>query len=261
MQPMTIIIPTYRRVNRQKTYNKCLSPYWQRRTVFVVDKEDAKALQAKYNRPDILVHPKGITTIAQKRAWILSCGKWDKLVMLDDDLRVCIKLPGKKPYKIIEATKEQMADALTSLEAKLEEVVHAGICQRQGNHTRPFGWEENARMIYSLGYRASIVSKECILGRIEIREDIDVTLQLLRKGYPNAVLRDVCLDQTAYNSEGGASSTRTLVQSNSDAEKLARLHPGFVRVVSRKYKTTLSRKEVIVGWKKAFKSSQFRDLV
>jgi len=105
-----------------------------------------------------------------------------------------------------------------------------------------------------LGYNVPIVKRECELGRIETREDMDYTLQLLRKGFPNIVFFNLCVDQK-YNSPGGASLERTVESSNADAEKLATLHPGFVRITEKKYKSSLPRKEVVCSWKKAFKSA------
>ena len=86
-------------------------------------------------------------------------------------------------------------------------------------------------MIYSLGYYLPIVIKECELGRIQTREDMDVTLQLLRKGYPNAVWHTTVNDQRKYDAPGGATNERTIERSNADAHQLAALHPGYVSVV------------------------------
>jgi hypothetical protein len=106
-------------------------------------------------------------------------------------------------------------------------------------------------MIFSLGYYLPIVVKECELGRIETREDMDVTLQLLRKGYPNAVWHTTVNDQREAYAPGGCSSHRTIESSNADAYELQRLHPGYVRVVERAYKGSVPRKEVNCQWQKA----------
>ncbi len=107
-------------------------------------------------------------------------------------------------------------------------------------------------MIYALGYDLDKAVPLLELGRIEHREDMDYTLQLLRQGHENILLTDLCVDQK-YNAPGGASSERTMEASNADAELLAELHPGLVRVADKKYKGSIPRKEVVVSWKKALK--------
>jgi hypothetical protein len=108
-------------------------------------------------------------------------------------------------------------------------------------------------MMYCLGYRPEILRRVCELGRIEHREDMDYTLQLLRAGYPNRVNYRLAVGQKAYNAKGGASLERTMEASNADAEKLAELHPGLVRVAEKNYKQSIKRKEVVCSWKKAAK--------
>jgi hypothetical protein len=110
-------------------------------------------------------------------------------------------------------------------------------------------------MIYSLGYYLPKVVEECELGRIETREDMDVTLQLLRKGYPNAVWHTTVANQRKYNAPGGATNERTVESMNADAYKLARLHPGYVRVDDKRYKTSVPRLEVHCSWKKALQDA------
>jgi hypothetical protein len=111
-------------------------------------------------------------------------------------------------------------------------------------------------MMYSLGYYLPIVVKECELGRIETREDMDLTLQLLRKGFPNAVWHTTVNDQRKFNAPGGASIKRTIESSNADAYKLAQLHPGYVSTVERPYKASVPRIEVVCQWQKALQDGR-----
>jgi hypothetical protein len=111
-------------------------------------------------------------------------------------------------------------------------------------------------MCYSLGYYLPVVVKECELGRIETREDMDITLQLLRKGHPNAIWTTTVNDQRKFDAPGGATNERTMESSNADAYKLASLHPGYVTVVSKDYKASVPRMEVICQWKKALEDGQ-----
>lgn len=248
-----VLIPTYRRAE-QRTY-QALPPAWQDRTTFVVDPQDEAVLERTVQRGYILVHPPEITTIAQKRAWLLRTFPAEHIVMLDDDLTFHIR-QSPEDAQLSPATPEEVGVGLQALLQQLQTgYVHAGFSPRQNNNTRPAGWIENTRMMYVLGYHVPTVQAECELGRIEHREDIDLTLQLLQKGYKNAVLTTLCVDQR-YNNPGGASVHRTMEASNADAERLAELFPGLVKVVERAYKGSVPRKEVICYWQKAYARAQ-----
>lgn len=269
---MKIIIPTYRRVDRQFTL-RCIPKEWRRSTVLVCDDEDAPKLEK--HDVNIKVVPPKIKTIAQKRAWIIRKWAGHKILMLDDDLRFCRRDYSKPKTFLRQATAEDVSWALNKVAAKLAKFAHVGIAPRQGNNNleamqrrriakshgaknvmaKHIRWEPNSRMIYALGYDTDVVLEYCRLGRIEHREDMDYTLQLMRHGFENRVLAEVCVDQT-YAGPGGARLERTMETSNADAEKLARLHPGYVKVVEKEYKQSIPRKEVICYWKKAIKEAK-----
>lgn len=264
---MKIVIPTYRRVNAQHTL-RALPLDRQAQTVLVVDEEDAERISLAQRvsgfplGPLVMVHPPEVKTIAQKRAWILANGmprEWDdpKIVMMDDDLRFAVR---KAPdsLSLREATPTDLEWHLQQLEHALSrEVPHVGWSARQGNNNHGTqvenhgDWAENTRTMYVLGYYLPIVQQACQLGRIETREDMDYALQLLRAGHPNAVSFAIACDQK-YNAPGGCSTERSVESSNADADRLAELHPGLVRVTEKKYKASIPRREVVVYWKKAY---------
>jgi hypothetical protein len=182
------------------------------------------------------------------RTW-LEAG-YDKIIMLDDDLNFSTRI-SKNDTHLRPIQGEELISEFELIEDKLSpDVPHVGFGPRQGNHTKEAGWQIG-RMIYSLGYYLPVVVEKCQLGRIETREDMDLTLQLLRKGYPNAVLHTTVADQRQYDAPGGATNERTIESSNADAYKLARLHPGYVRVVDKAYKASVPRKEVVCQWQRA----------
>lgn len=251
---MKIIIPTYRRTDAQHTY-KQLPESWQRNTLFVVDNHDYVRMRPdhRFKAADFAIVPETITTIAKKREWIIQNVECKSMLQLDDDLTFAIrryrdngKISQCKP------TLEETDYWFKEMEKMLNQYVHAGFSARQFNNAKPQGWAKNTRMMYSLGYQPEVLRKECILGRIEHREDMDITLQLFNKGYENVVCSEFCHDQV-YNTPGGCSIQRTLEKSNADADLLAELHPGIVRVVEKDYKRSMRRKEVVCSWKKALK--------
>lgn len=253
---MHIYIPTYRRTDRQLTL-QALPLHWRKKTTLVCDMEDAKYL--KPLGATMLVAPKNIHTIAAKRAWILRTTPYQRIIMLDDDLRFSKRVYAAKYGEGIpklEKAGEQAVDmAMGNVEEQLRTLAHAGISPRQMNNQGSKGaliaWEYNARCIYALGFNVAKVRKHCELGRIEHREDMDYTLQLLTQGFSNAIYLDTCVDQV-YNSPGGASLDRNVEYSNADAERLAKLFPGLVKVAEKAYLTSVPRKEVVVSWKKAY---------
>jgi hypothetical protein len=250
---MQIVIPTRGRVDQQLTLQS-LPDKWRKRTTIVCPKTEAVRLSRLYDDVEIVAQPDPTMTIARKREWImrewLRCG-YDKILMLDDDL--CFATRISESDRHLRAIRgEELAAEIQRLEDKLgPEFPHVGFGARYGNNNQEGGWKTPARMMYSLGYYLPIVVKECELGQIETREDMDVTLQLLRKGFPNAVWHTTVNDQRKFNAPGGCTNERTTERSNDDADKLARLHPGYVRVTEKPYRASVPRKEVICQWQKA----------
>lgn len=254
---MQIIIPTYRRTNIQKTF-LAMSPKWRAKTTFVADEQDTAALRIKFGSSGarFVVVPENVHSIAQKRAWIMNTATNEHILMLDDDLRFDARIEGTQKLLVIKD--HAIFDFhMDKVEAMLHSGIrHLGISPRQGNNRLTEEWVPNTRIMYSLGYHLPTVREHCELGRIETREDFDYNLQLLRKGFENRVYSHMTTGQDQYNAEGGCSLNRTIEASNKDAEYLASLHPGLVKVVEKAYTTSVPRKEVVVYWKKALESSK-----
>jgi hypothetical protein len=98
-------------------------------------------------------------------------------------------------------------------------------------------------------------------------EDFDVLLHFLKHGYKNAVITSFAWD-TKNVLEGGCSLYRDNDVQTYTAHKLAKLHKGFVRIVEKSTKSAWrglenekgdkeqKRTDVIVYWKKAYRSSR-----
>ena len=139
----------------------------------------------------------------------MRCG-YDKIIMLDDDLLFSTRISADGPR--LRAIKgDELIPEFQRVEEKLgPDFPHVGFGQRQGNHVIPPGWKSPARMIYALAYYLPIVTTECHLDLVEVREDMCVSLQLLLKGYPNAIWPETVVDQRGYALPGGASAERTV---------------------------------------------------
>lgn len=266
MSGLQVVIPTYRRMPRQSTLG-FLPASWMKATWLVVDTQD-ESLRGLYDLrgANVLVHPPEIDTIAKKRAWIIQrFSKPDmtsKIVMLDDDLRFSVR-KGDGTTALRQAAPADLENRLERLDEMLDQVAHAGWSMRQGNNNVKFEddpWIENARMCYVLGYDCGLINRmvergEIVLGQVAYREDMDLTLQLLKRGWRNVVDFSVAADQvTGFAAKGGCSEERSIESSNAAAHRLAELHPGLVKVVQKAYEGSVQREEVVVQWKKAYRS-------
>lgn len=259
-EPLQIVIPSKGRMARQATLGY-LPEAWAKRTTLVVDELDAR-LAPLYDLRGarVLVHPAEVDTIAKKRAWIIRNPEFKKIVMFDDDLRFAVRHDGNGT-KLFQATSDELSGALHTLELTLDKYIHAGWSARQGNNNQDNSFVENTRMMFVLGYDCDNIrylekEGQVSLGRVQTREDMELTIQLLKLGYPNHVEFTIAADQVGgYAAKGGCTDERSVESSNADAEAFAALHPGLVKVVEKAYKGSVNRKEVIVQWKKAFKSS------
>lgn len=249
-----VFIPTYKRdqVRTLEQFPKKVL----KNTFIVVQHNDRKRLKnLKYVTKIVL--PKEIQTIAPTRKWIgLYCkeNKIDKFVMIDDDLKFFRrKVEGKN--NLTEVTKQDIYDMFNMLNNWLDDYAHCGISAREGNgHINPLQVEVT-RSMRVCGFRTAIYNqmKHC---RMQVMEDFDITLQLLRKGLPNIVSFEFANNQFGGSgSKGGCSEFRTLKVQCKSAKKLAKLHPNYVKTVEKTTKGSwggATRTDVRVQWKQAF---------
>lgn len=207
----------------------------------------------------VLVLPPRIKTIAPTRAFIFEYARLageQKIVMLDDDLRFDWRRKDDNG-KFLVATDQQVLELFAAIKTQLEAYVHVGVLAREGgNRVLQFPAVYNTRMMRVLAYRVDILWRENIkFNRIQLMEDFDVCLQLLRKGYANCVLTEWVQGQGNSGATGGCSHFRTIDLHNDCANKLAKLHPGLVKVVFKQTKGAWGggiREDVTVQWKKAY---------
>lgn len=252
---MVIYIPTYKREDAQHTW-KALPDVWRRQTILVAPERDVNGLKFYVPAAHILVQPVDIKTIAKKRAWIIQQARSPSFLMADDDLVFSVRKDSKGPaLRPAEKNDAALIEVFEDLEFRLQKYAHAGISCRQGNNRTEYGWHDVRRMMYLFGFNTKLAQEHLEFDRVGCREDMDYCLQLLRKGYANTVAFHVAVDQKGFGMAGGCSDERTIEYSNNQAEVLAALHPGFVKVVDKDYSASVPRKEVVVQWKKAYESA------
>lgn len=254
---MQIFIPTYGRADRQHTY-KHLPKALQKHTTLVVQHRERKL----YSDYEHLVLPPRIETISPARQWIMNYAKRQgirKVCMLDDDLRFDYRRMDERG-KFYVADDQQIKALFKEIKKCLAHYAHVGVLAREGGNRVLTSTTECTRMMRVLAYDVEVFHKEKIkFDRLPLQEDFDVTLQLLRKGFPNLVLCEWVQGQGTSNADGGCSHFRTIEMHNENAKNLHLLHPDFVKIVRKQTKGAWNgqpRLDVAVQWKKAYASSQ-----
>jgi hypothetical protein len=256
---MDVYITTYRRVNMQKTWT-FLSPRVRERTTLVCVQDEAHTLH-RVTGGRVLVQPRRVQTIADKRQWIVDQCESPYLVMLDDDLRLCVRDPiwgqGKsanEEVRLLPCNPRESDRLFMELRKQLNSVVHAGISMRMANRGMLPGWWPCKRMCYVLAYHVPTLRRFARFDSIAHREDMWVTLKLLEAGFANSVSFEFCADQLYAKAGGESAMGRKMKDSNKDALKLAKEFPGLVKVQERNYRAAVSikRLETTVQWKQAW---------
>lgn len=248
---MIIAIPTYGRPSKQATWDG-LPKALRENTVLVVQEREAH----RYGKYPIRVLPSEIQTIGPTRQWILENMNDTKIVQVDDDFTICCRDAGS--VKLHQATDQEKLDLFERIDSALDEYSHVGVSARQGNNRVEEEEKEVARMTGFTAVNTKLIPEGVKYDRMEVQEDLDFTLQLLREGHKNLVLYRWCYNQPGSNTSGGCSSFRTMEVQARSARRLAELHPGFVKVVEKETKTSWNgqkRTDVTVYWKKAYESN------
>lgn len=254
---LRIYIPTLNRVGKQVTFNN-LPPKLQANAVLVVPAAERKA----HGDTPVIAHPAKCTSIGHVRQWIVDQHDVDaygsKIIMLDDDLNFYKRRKDDiKKFEPVEP--KDMLACFKEVEGLLKQYAHVGIRHREMAQDAAT-YQINTRALRALAYNVDVLRKHKVkFNRIIVMEDFDVTLQLLRLGLPNVVISSYIQNQGSSNAAGGCSTYRTLERQKEGADGLKKLHPDFVKLVTKQTKTAWGggeRTDVVVSWKKAYESSR-----
>ncbi len=249
---MIIVIPTFGRAARQITLKE-LPKALRKITHLCCVKSEFEDLRAATGHDEFVFQPAAVKTIHQKRQfimdWALNAGV-KKVMMLDDDMFWQARGPKGLIKEYADETK--VVHAMTEMSQLLDEFAHAGFSSRLGNNRVASEYARTTRMMHSLGYNVKAFHEAgARFDRVHGKEDFDVTLQLLKRGYDNVVVYHTCISPGKYDAPGGCSTERTLETANENAKKLQALHPEHVSLVQKEFKNS-PRMEVMMKWKKAF---------
>jgi hypothetical protein len=181
--------------------------------------------------------------------------------MIDDDMTFAYRPNmGEPTLHTLPPRNKKITELFEYWYELAHEYAHVGLSARQGNNRVTEPYKEFGRLYNAYTYDLKkIRDSGCVLGRMQLMEDFDLSLQLLRAGHKNALIYRWCWNQAGSNADGGCSQYRTGEMQATCAHRLAKLHPGFVRVVEKKsknWKDMEVRTDVVVSWKKAWESSQ-----
>ena len=248
-------IPSYNRCDNIKTLYT-LPKEIQKKVTIVVQERDAENYMRKGH--SVMVLPDRIRTISPTRQYIMENAR-RYFVMMDDDLAFFKRVKSGKRKGLLTPLKDKdYFDMFTLIEKWLKSgIAHAGISIRLNNNNLTPPYVEATRMLHFLAYDKKIVmGNKCRFDRVPIRQDFDMTLQLLKLGYPNRISVNYAINQ-ASNKEGGLKNFRTKEMMEESAFELAKLHPGIVTPVIKNTKAWDGESfDVRIAWKKALKLAQ-----
>lgn len=265
MSSMPVIIHSYGRPKKQHTLS--FIRHIRQPVSLLVQQREGDKYRLSIRDTNIMVLPDHIRMLSPTRQWIMDWAKeqgHSKICMIDDDLRFFKRRPptgdNKGSFSLLNATAEEIQEMFDHLEQKLDEYAHVGVSAREGNNHVENDSVIGGRMMRLLAYRVEDFHACARFDRIDTKQDFDVTLQMLRAGYPNYISYTYGQGQaTGSGAEGGCAAYRDQAMMTRCAEELAALHPGFVRVDEKETKTSFGggvRKDVTIFWKKALDSAQ-----
>lgn len=258
---MEIYILSAGRAGRQVTL-KNLSPELQERCILIVPPDQVESYAMRY--PNVIAAPNLVVDdywkgVGHVRRWIIENAKTDHVCMLDDDLRFYTRRKDK-PGNFLYSTRTELNELFDEIDRQLNDYAHVGVLAREGGNRTLEPYRQATRMMRVLAYNTKVVRPLNVqFDRLQVMEDFDATLQLLRLGYPNLVICGWVQGQGTSNEDGGCSTYRTMEVHGFAARQLSKLHTPFVTVKTKQTKSAWGgqpREDVVIQWQRAYESSK-----
>jgi len=220
--------------------------------IVVCDKGEEKALA----RQDIRCVGVKAKNAGVKRQWILDNADDPLILMLDDDLTSWAEVIDGK---LVNCVDHAFTPHFVKFEKLLLKHAQGSFGARLFAQHRPPIEYNRGRHLRALGFNKALMPDGAKF-RMGVMEDLDMQLQLIRAGCEGFTYNGLVQQQMANNSAGGCSRYRTPEYQRKCAEQMAKLHPGYVSVVVRKYRKsyfegTNEQYNVTVQWNKAHKEA------
>lgn len=217
----------------------------------VVPQAEASAYRKMWPSVRVKTQPESIRRIAEKRAWVTRThfhnGRREPMLLLDDDLHL-YEWDGQRHV----TPQRDSASWLRLWRAGMAKlfVDYAAVSLGTKAFALPGTIRQNYHMGYVFGFTYDAYNA-IVWNRVNFYEDIDYTLQLLRKGHRIGVTYEITVQQHKANAPGGCSDERSQEAMDADLETLIKLHPGIIR---RKQATaTHPQANTRISWRGAAK--------
>lgn len=258
MKDYSIYIPTYRRIDRQLTWNN-LPDFLKKRVVFVLARDEVLPFKTIYpGARDYLDCSIQGTSIGRVRKWIMThADETDEaLIMLDDD--VDFKAYNSLSGKFEKAGDDEFKQYFSWLQLFPEDVFMQSLGTTYFN-TGSRTWEDNRSNHISFWINRELCRQNGIFFDVSLPslEDVDFTLSGLSKGFRTRSCMHFC-GVMGTIAKGGISTDAYRGDKHKKAcEKLVERYPDFVRLRTNKALVHLknfgTEVDITVQWKKAYK--------
>tara|TARA_B100000929_G_scaffold290599_1_gene284963 strand:+ start:96331 stop:97155 length:825 start_codon:yes stop_codon:yes gene_type:complete len=265
---MLICIPTYKREENQKCYER-MPDEIKRRVLLATHSDEVENL--KKANPEANVVDIGVTDgIADVRQRILNYAKSqneEKVFIMDDSCT----FKKRVKMKLTEMGAQDWEEMIERVSERLDEYPMVGISDQAGNNRVEKPELENQRSYSCYGINVEFFKENGIRfdamyqedNDIKFYEDFYVILKLLTSGFKNLVIYEYAFSH-AHGKKGGNSVLRSNNTHKKSIDSLKTFFPKFVDVVKKEnpsWKAGLNDEEnfrwdVKISWKKAFEYGQ-----
>lgn len=265
---MRIYIPTYKRGPEKQYTIRELGPELVKKynATLVCAPSEVKILANHPTLHGARVLPCKVQgNIGRVRQFIVDNADDQHIVMMDDDLsswsyRMMQDSKGNevgRSYK--KATPKQRVSGFAEVERLIKRYGHGSIGHRLFANARD-PLEFNTRQLRALAYDVNVLQAEGIKFRMDLMEDLDVQLQLLKRGHEGFQINTLVQEQHGSNAIGGCSAYRSDERQTAAAHKLNQYHPDCVTVVQKKQKGNGTmwgeRTDVRINWRAAIRAGK-----
>ncbi len=227
MDLMHFFIPTRNRIGNQVTVRnlpKILHPW----ITIVCPQSEVLAHRADWPDVQVLAQPDHIETIGAKREWIFkeAARGIDFAWQLDDDLK--FKILDNFNRFVKPRDEDSFAASLLLIHDRYRRHEKYEVIGLGTSYFAPKGGvRDNYHLGFAFGFSEN-ARDSLEMNRLDVFEDIDYTLQVLREGIKNCVCYDVVVDQVKADAPGGVTGERTSETIRRDLDRLISYHPGIV---------------------------------
>lgn len=278
-----IYIPTYRRTDKQLTYDN-FPDHWRDKIYLVVAQDEYDILSENYQclvcpvqgKPKEGQDPTKFG-LSPTREWIAKHAGSIKYAVLDDDIESFLYTPRpseKSEYpssncsigmrKIREGFEGEFDKMMQQMSDLLDEYV---TCSLEVTWCPPMEKDLNIcwRQTTNHFYNGAILPVDDIdFTSLRCAQDYYILLQLLTMGYKNAVNLRYRVNVAATQTKGGCGEYRSLEVHNEAMRMLQEKFPDFVTLKEKVTKSGewagLTKVGANIQWKKAWESSQIATL-